>query len=193
MRVSRLEKEKIREKILVHTLVGLKVWGHSAAPVDKIMKGLGLTSGALYSHFKSKDDLIAQVILCELDRLIEIHSIQVQKHGGNATGRYIEFYLSESHLEGIERGCMFVALGADLHRLKPAIRVRIEAKMESLFLVFSGGFPKGSGRHRLALAKFIFPSMVGALIFARSQKSRRSKTEILQATKKQLLKLLEVE
>lgn len=187
MRVSQKEKAQIKEKILVEALASLKVWGSNAAPVDKIMKRLGLTSGALYSHFKSKDDFFAQVILRELDRLIEMHSKHQAKYGTQTVTQFIEYYLDERHLDGVERGCMFVALGADLHRLRPSVREKVEQKMQSMFAALSEGLPHKKKTDRLAYAKFVFSSMVGALVMARSMKNEAVKKEMIKVTKQLLL------
>lgn len=187
MRVSQEAKAQIKEKILVEALASLKVWGQSAAPVDKIMKQLGLTSGALYSHFKSKDDLFAQVILRELQRLIDLHSQQHKKYGTQTATKFIEYYLDERHIDGVERGCMFVALGADIHRLKPSVRGLIEAKMELMFAAISEGLPHRRKVDRLKHAKFIFSSMVGALVMARAMKNDLVKAEMIRITKQLLL------
>lgn len=187
MRVSQEEKAQIKEKILVEALASLKVWGQSAAPVDKIMKRLGLTSGALYSHFKSKDDLFAQVILRELDRLIAQHSEQYKKYGSQTVAKFIEYYLDERHIDAVERGCMFVALGADLHRLRPSVREMIEEKMQDMFAALSEGMPHKRRDERLKCAKFIFSSMVGTLVMARSMKNDDVKVDLIRTTKKMLL------
>ncbi|MBL7558155.1 MAG: TetR/AcrR family transcriptional regulator [Bdellovibrionaceae bacterium] len=187
MRVSQEEKAQIKEKILVETLASLKVWGQNAAPVDKIMKRLGLTSGALYSHFKSKDDLIAQVILRELDRLIAQHSEQYKKYGSQTVAKFVEYYLDERHIDAVERGCVFVALGSDLHRLKPSVREMIEEKMQIIFTVMSSGLPHKRADERLKYAKFIFSSMVGTLVMARSMKNDDVKIDMIRTAKKMLL------
>jgi TetR/AcrR family transcriptional regulator, transcriptional repressor for nem operon len=193
VRVSQTEKAEIKEKILVETLTSLKMWGQSAAPVDKIMKRLGLTSGALYSHFKSKDDLIAQVILRELDRMTQFHLKQCAQHGCETVSRFIEYYMSDKHISEVERGCMFVAMGADLHRLKPAVREKIEEKLEAMFLTLSDGLPHKNKSERLKKVKFIFSTMLGTLVLARTMKSDQAKANILSATKQQLLNISKME
>lgn len=189
MRITQAEKEQTRERILVETLESLKIWGQKAAPVDKIMQRLGLTSGALYSHFKSKDDLFAQAIMKELDRLKEIHIRQCEKHGKNAVSEFIEFYLSEKHIESIEKGCMFVALGSDIHRLKASVRARIEEKLEDMLTVLADGLPHKSVKERREKVKFIFSSLIGTLILARTMKSGPAKLELLRVTRQNLLKI----
>ena len=194
MRVSVEEKKKIRERILVETLDYIKVWGPEAAPVDKIMKKLGLTSGALYSHFKSKDDLMAQVIIRELERITEMHKRRTQKRGDKMMSEFVEYYLQDEHVENVQHGCMFVAFGTDLHRMKSGIREKIEDKVESMFIAMAKGLPKAkSEKARIETVKYVFSCMVGTVILARAIKNERKKKEMIRIAKNNLLKSLNAE
>lgn len=188
MRTSKQEKEKLKEKILVEALPFLKRFGNDGAPVDQIMKQVGLTSGALYSHFRSKEDFFAQVVLRELDRLIEKYTADVRKQGGDALARLIESYLSELHVNSVGEGCVFTALGADLHRQKPTVRALYEQKIEMLFQVLAQALPRGTPEERLERVRFVFSSLVGTLVFARSLKSAEAVENILTASRRQLLR-----
>ncbi|MBL7543352.1 MAG: TetR/AcrR family transcriptional regulator [Bdellovibrionaceae bacterium] len=189
MRITQDEKKRIKERILVQALESLKVWGREAAPVDKIMKKLGLTSGALYSHFKSKDDLFVQVIVKELERITQMHNLRVQKSGQKMLSEFIEYYLQDEHISNIERGCLFVALGSDLHRLSSSARLEIEVRLEQMFKAMASGLPHKNKNVRLETAKFIFSSMVGTLILARAMKNDQNKKDLLRITKMNLLKI----
>jgi len=189
MRISVEEKQKLRERILIEAIPFLKKTGGQATPVDEIMKHVGLTSGALYSHFKSKEDFFVQVLLKELDEQCERHRKSIVKYGAKAFPRFIEIYLDEKHIQGVGQGCAFVSLGADMHRQKAAIRGLYEEKIETLFAMIAEGIPSGSKEERLAKVRFAFSSMVGALTFARTFKSAETAREILNATKTQLLKM----
>lgn len=188
MRVTPEEKAQLREKILSETIFSLKKMGSSAAPVDKIMKRLGLTSGALYSHFKSKEDLFVQVILKEFDRLIENQKKYYEKYAQNSVSKFIEYYLSEKHVDAIEHGCMFVSLGADMHRLKSPAKAKIEAKLLEFLQVLSWGLPLENPEEKLFRMKFIFSSMIGTMILARSMKDELQRRDLLESSKQQLLK-----
>jgi TetR/AcrR family transcriptional repressor of nem operon len=190
MRISAEEKEKLREKILAEAAPFLKKTGSSGAPVDEIMKNVGLTSGALYSHFKSKEDFFVQVLLRELDYQREVHRQQIEKHGPRAFSKFIERYLSDEHVNAVAQGCLFVALGADMHRQKAGIRAMYEEKIEALFATIAEGLSSGSYEERLAKVRFAFSAMVGAITFARTLKTAEAAHEILSTTKKQLLKMI---
>jgi TetR/AcrR family transcriptional repressor of nem operon len=190
MRTKAGEKEKLKEKILTEALPFLKKFGRDGAPVDKIMAAAGLTSGALYSHFKSKDDLFTQVILRELDRVRENYETLHREKGARAIPAFLDLYLQDAHIDAVEKGCVFVALGADMKRLKPAEREKFDEKIEAVFQAMAQGFG-GSAKERMEHAAFLFSSVVGAITFARSMKSRGAATAVLSATKKELLKVFE--
>lgn len=190
MRISAEEKEKLREKILTEAIPFLKKTGSSGAPVDEIMKNVGLTSGALYSHFKSKEDFFVQVLLRELDFQRELHHQEIEKYGVQAFPKFIERYLSDKHVNAVGQGCVFAALGADMHRQKAGIRAMYEEKIEALFATIAEGLSSGSREEKLAKARFAFSAMVGAMTFARTLKTPEAAHEILSTTKNQLLKMI---
>lgn len=189
MRITSQEKEKLKEKILAEAIPFLKKAGSHGAPVDEIMKHVGLTSGALYSHFKSKEDFFVQVLLKELDCQRERHRQDIQEFGEKAFPRFIELYLSEKHVSAVSQGCLFVALGADMHRQKASLRALYENKIEALFETIAEGLSSGTSEERLAKVRFVFSSMVGAMTFARTMKSPQAIHGILTATKNQLLQM----
>src|ERR1700680_1947947 len=126
MRTKKGEKEKLRELILDRAVAYLKVHGRSGAGTGPMMKHAGLTRGALYSHFKSKDDLFAQAICHDLSRLEETLAPRFRGEGGAALKRMIEDHLSERSLTDVEESCAFTSLSSDMQRCKPAHRALYE-------------------------------------------------------------------
>ena len=93
MRYSSEHKALTREKLLHSSGAIAKQGGFSAAGVDGLMKAIGLTGGAFYSHFASKNELFAAIVERELQ-----HSLQ--RLGDKAAGgrdklqRCLDIYLS---------------------------------------------------------------------------------------------------
>lgn len=192
MRTKAGDKEKLKAKILEGALPYLKKFGLGNAPVDKIMAHAGLTSGALYSHFKSKDDLFTQVVLHEIDRLKETYAAEIAENGTKGLKNILEQYLSIDHVRSQGEGCVFAALSADMHRGSAGDKSVYEEKINELFEVLASGFNSGSKAERLSKARFVFASLVGTMAYARSVKSKESALEILNATKSQLIKCVEI-
>jgi TetR/AcrR family transcriptional repressor of nem operon len=192
MRTKAGDKEKLKAKILAGALPYLKKSGLGNAPVDKIMAHADLTSGALYSHFKSKDDLFTQVVFHELDRLKEAYATEIAENGSKGLKNILEEYLSWDHVRGQGEGCVFAALSADMHRGSSGDKSVYEEKINELFEILASGFSSGSKSERQSKARFVFASLVGTMAFARSMKSKESALEILNATKSQLIKCVEI-
>ena len=96
------EKEKLRRVILEKAISFFKRNGRSGSASEDLMKNMGLTRGALYSHFKSKDDLFAHAVSHDLDRLEEITAFIIKRDGPLALRTMIETHLSENSLTDIE-------------------------------------------------------------------------------------------
>ncbi len=193
MRISQTEKLKLRERILTEALSSLKLKGANGVSVDELMRNLGLTSGALYSHFKSKNDLFQQVVQKELDRLIAHHQSQIERLGVRALADFVDSYLVDGHIDSIQRGCIFAALGADLQRQKPNVRKKFGAKMQDLFETMASGSVQLSPTVRLAKVHFVFSSLVGSLVLARSLQNSKMQSQILNTAKNQLLNFIQKE
>src|SRR5947207_3023470 len=59
---SPARKALTRVEIFVHAARLFRLRGYAGTNIDDIMLAAGLTRGAFYAHFKSKDDLFAEVV-----------------------------------------------------------------------------------------------------------------------------------
>ncbi len=62
MRYAATHKEETREKLIESSRALAKKGGFETTGVDALMKAIGLTGGAFYSHFRSKDELFAAIV-----------------------------------------------------------------------------------------------------------------------------------
>ena len=53
---------RTRAEILDHAARLFRLRGHAGTNIDDIMLAAGLTRGAFYAHFTSKDDLFAEAV-----------------------------------------------------------------------------------------------------------------------------------
>lgn len=66
MRYSNEHKQQTRERLLASSGALAKRGGFASTGVAGLMKAIGLTGGAFYNHFPSKDDLFTEVVRQEL-------------------------------------------------------------------------------------------------------------------------------
>src|SRR6185436_15141971 len=154
MKTKKGEKEKLRGVILDKAVEYLKRHGRAGSGTDPLMSYAGLTRGALYSHFKSKDDLFAQAICHDLSRLEETLARRFREDGASALRRMIENHLSEESLTNVEGSCAFTSLSSDMQRCAPAHRALYEEYMVRIYAMFAAAlkdqFPGDSAGERLA-------------------------------------------
>src|SRR6516162_10727326 len=57
-------REQVRQRIIQSALLLFNRHGFTAASIDDIMAGAGMTRGGFYSYFQSKSELYAEAISC---------------------------------------------------------------------------------------------------------------------------------
>jgi len=126
MRYSLSHKQQTRERLLESSALSAKREGFAGVGVDGLMKAIGLSGGAFYGHFSSKDELFSSIVERELSQ-------SLVRLGGEGEPdrtqleRCLKLYLSMSHVEQPENGCALPALGAEIARADLAVRQQAEA------------------------------------------------------------------
>jgi len=192
MKTRKGEKEKLRRLILDKAISYLKKHGHGGSGTDQIMKHMGLTRGALYSHFKSKDDLFVNAVCHDLERLEKTLIHRFTHDGPIALQRIIDDHLSEKSLTDIEGGCAFTSLSSDMQRSKSSHRGKYENYMNRIYSLFARAlqeqFPDDSEHECHLKALNLYSGLVGILTMARTMKDPVRANEILETGKEFLKK-----
>ena len=101
-------KQATRRRIIEVAGRRLKLDGIDGSGVATLMKDAGLTNGAFYSHFASKDDLVATTIADQLSsQRAELQSATID---GVGIERFVRNYLSVEHRDNPGEGCPSAAL-----------------------------------------------------------------------------------
>lgn len=183
MRYSPEHKEDTRARLLATTGALVKKKGFAATGVDSLMAAAGLTSGAFYSHFRSKSELLEAIIANELKRSGELFSNKSLEQTLTA----IEGYLSPAHIAHPESGCAVPPLAAEIARAG-----------ESTQQVFEQGIVELKQNIRKlvsddATAWAIIAQLVGAVMVARGLPSERTRNALLKGVAQQVRQMLERE
>lgn len=160
MRYSAGHKLETREKLLNSSALSAKRSGFSTVGVDGLMKAIGLSGAAFYSHFSSKNELFTAIVERELCQSLE-------RLGGQGTQdrerleRCLKQYLSMAHVEQPESGCALPTLGAEIARSDDQVREQAELWICRLQASWAQILESDS------LAWAILSQCVGALVVAR--------------------------
>ena len=168
MRVSRVQAEENRQTVINVASRLFREHGFDGIGLKDLMKGAGLTQGAFYKQFASKEDLAAQASGRALESASRRWSAAAATSPQDPLGAVIAFYLSMEHRGERMDGCPVVALGSDAARqgadVKASFEAGIRAHLEILGRLIAsetdGETPNGK-------AMAILSTMVGAVTLSR--------------------------
>ncbi|AHB49950.1 hypothetical protein W911_04595 [Hyphomicrobium nitrativorans NL23] len=166
MRYPPDQKKKAREAIIQAGARTLRQKGFHGVGVDGLASAAGMTSGAFYSNFSSKDALLEEVIDVFLGEPF------LSEDGPAAEQRrilrdWLKTYLSTQHRSEPASGCVIPSLSADVARAKPAVRSAYGRKMHKFVRKIADTL-EGSKGDRERRAWSIVALMVGAISISRA-------------------------
>ena len=188
MRVSKEKAAEHRQEILKAASRLFREQGISATGVDSITEDAGLTHGAVYSQFGSKEAIAVEAIRLALrDSKRSWLRTMEQKGGKTALAAIAESYLSRRHRDDPGRGCLVAALGSEIARQPDNVREAFtdEFKTAASFLEELIGSDAEATTSEDALAAFA--SMVGGIILARAVNDEALSETILKAVAKRIV------
>lgn len=174
MKVSKEVVAQHRENLLDAAGKLLRENGVERVSVADVAATAGLTHGAVYAHFASKEALCREAIIRMLDRSSGLAAQHDWKD-------YVEAYLSPRHVRQRATGCPYTALGGDAPRNAPPIRSAFSQGLEKSL---DGLAERLEGREQAIVSMAL---MVGAVVLARATDKTRLRNEILDVAKRRLL------
>ena len=120
MRYGKGHKHATRQRILEAAGRRFKQDGIDGAGVATVMSDAGLTNGAFYAHFASKEDLVANVLADQLRAQRQAFDAQAPDRAGLEA--FIRAYLSPQHRDQHADGCPSAALLDEIARRPAATR-----------------------------------------------------------------------
>ncbi|WP_323901366.1 TetR/AcrR family transcriptional regulator [Aeromonas caviae] len=169
MRYSATHKEQARKKMLTLTAAKAKQDGFSSTGIDSLAKAAGVTSGAVYSQFGSKDGLFAQMVDSELSRSQAFFMNKSREEVLEG----LKWYLSLSHVTKPGDGCVMPALSAEIGRAGDEIRQIYERKLTEI--CEAGSALTGDN----ALSWALIAQAIGAVVISRAMYSDNARLDLL--------------
>lgn len=114
MRYGAEHKQATRRRILEVAGRRFKQDGIDGSGIATVMKDAGLTNGAFYAHFASKDDLVAGVVAEQLRE--QATQFRARPPGRTGVEQIVRDYLSPQHRDHPCEGCPSAALLDEIGR-----------------------------------------------------------------------------
>src|SRR6478736_275285 len=119
-RYAKEHKHQTRRRIIESPGRRLKRDGIDGSGVATLMKDAGLTNGAFYAHFASKEDLVATAVADQLRA--QRASFSALAPGRAGVEQYVREYLSVQHRDNPDDGCPSAALLDEIGRSTDATK-----------------------------------------------------------------------
>ena len=166
-RYKKNHKEQAREAILLAAGRALKRSGYGGIGIDGLMSAAGVTSGAFYTHFKSKDSLLKDVLEQSSQNARERLKTLREKDPDGWLPAYVDFYLGPAHLVEFEDGCVLAALSGDVGRLSESVQAEYRQNLQAFTSAIAEGLSEGTEERRRKKARSLVAMMLGGLVIAR--------------------------
>lgn len=180
-------KEASHERIVQAAARAIRRSGYDGTGVADIMKEAGLTHGAFYAHFESREAMLAEAA----DRAgAEANAFAAQVIASvppeQALQALMQAYLSKEHLAAIETGCPISALGSEMPRQSSEVRRAATRRIKEMIDLVARQSPDWGqpGAHERALVSVA--TMVGTLMLARAVDDPALSDALCSATLKRL-------
>jgi TetR/AcrR family transcriptional repressor of nem operon len=167
MRVSRARAAENRETVINVASRLFREHGFDGIGLKDLMKGAGLTQGAFYKQFVSKEDLAAQASKRAMESASSRWSAATAANPKDPLGAIMAFYLSMEHRGETMDGCPIAALGSDAARQGSDVKASFEAGIKAHLEVLDGLIAEAHGKTPSEKSMGILSTMVGAVILSR--------------------------
>lgn len=172
--------------------------GISGSSIDDVLEATRLTKGCIYSHFKGKEDLSAQVIKFSLDELSDYIRVLIarEKTAVGKINAFLEYYRNPFS-EEMTGGCPLFNIAIEADDNFPEIKKVVAAKFRSALDLFSSILQHGIEQNELSSelnpARFTFKMIAaieGGLVICRSIDKAQPMFDLFDDFKKELEKFI---
>jgi AcrR family transcriptional regulator len=178
VRYGKEHKQATRRRIIERAGRRFKRDGIDGSGIATLMADAGLTNGAFYAHFASKEELVATAVADQLRA--QRASLSVLAPGRAGVEQYVRAYLSVEHRDNPDDGCPSAALLDEIGRCTDATK---QAYTDSVLVVIDDIVarlaPQDPQSARVKTLS-VFAMMVGTLQLSRALADPQLADEVLE-------------
>ncbi|MCW6005162.1 TetR/AcrR family transcriptional regulator [Micromonospora sp. CPCC 205371] len=177
-RYGKEHKRATRQRILEVAGHRFKSDGIDGSGVATLMADAGLTNGAFYAHFSSKDDLVANVVADQLGATAQSFSELAPGRAGLEV--FLREYLSPQHRDDPGAGCPSAALLDEIGRCTAATKEAYTEGARSIVDEIAARLAPEDPRSAYGKALGLYALIVGTLQLSRALSDPEFADEVLE-------------
>ncbi len=170
MGYSQAQKAESRKRVIDTAAKQIREGGLEALGVADCMRSAGLTHGAFYGHFESRDALIVEAVGHAMaggkQRITQL--VESAKSGEDAETSALkaiaDSYFSDRHVQDPGNGCALCALAGDVSHAQPEVREIYTTYLSA----FAGRLAKAAVSASDTAGLGMAATIVGAVTLARA-------------------------
>ncbi|MBK8971696.1 MAG: TetR/AcrR family transcriptional regulator [Hahellaceae bacterium] len=184
MRHKGVQKEETRRKVTESVSRGFRKHGYAGIGIDKLAKDAGVTSGAFYAHFGSKNGAFEVALNLGLDEVIEAIPRFQHESGAAWVQAFVDYYLGQPHIKDLECGCAMASLTPEVVRSDAEFHAIYETKMVRIAgLIAQGLLEATDTQNARGRAWALLSLLTGGLNMVRAMNSPEAADELIEALK----------
>jgi len=166
--------------------------GYAGIGVDSIAKDAGVTSGAFYSHLKSKNDAFRAALVAGLEEVLAALPEYRKTHGDKWPAAFADYYLGQAHRLDLEGGCAMTSLTPEVIRADAEVQTEYAAMMDRIVKEIAEHLPqKATADEQEDRAWAFLSTLIGGLTLARAVGTGAAVGEIERASKAAALGIID--
>lgn len=167
--MSRAEqKEQTYRRILDAAGRGFRSGGFGGVGVDGLAKLAGVTSGAFYTHFPSKECAFEQAVLVGVEALEQAVRALRETQGEAWLDAFIDFYLNDKRVCELGESCAVQSLVPEVGRADPHLKAAVETRLQRVVDAIADGLPGDDEAGREGRAWALLALLSGGVSLARA-------------------------
>ncbi len=162
-------KRETRERILNAASRSFRTRGYSGIGVDGLAKAAGVTSGAFYGHFRSKEEAFLATVVAGLNEYrAGVEAFQAN-YGENWTVALVDYYLSQGHRTDLACGCALPTLSPEVVRSSDSqVKSAYQTGLLQLAETIAVGLTTGTETEKRDDAWVLLSLLAGGVTLARA-------------------------
>jgi|GEM_PF-185615 len=173
MPISATRKAAIRAELVEHAARLFRLRGHAGTNIDDIMLAAGLTRGAFYAHFTSKEALFAEIVRMG-------HGLLPRLRAAEKPEAVLDAYLDREAIAASAQGCALASLAGDVARAPLAARLAYANVLHGVIAELARGKRRALDADATAIAILA----VGAVTLARASGDTRLSDWLLRCARR---------